>query len=106
MTHLQTDAMHATEDGVGDFSFITDLPSRIALQDAWQTIHIVDGAIEYVKNKPSAEPWAFTSNKEALCYMKSLKLYDQHSGCSIAWTMRTTENIVKRGWVEWKSSYI
>ncbi len=33
--------------------------------------------------------------------MNNLKLADQHSGCSIALTMRNIENIYKYGWKQW-----
>lgn len=90
---------------IGDFSFIKSDFQRIYIEDAWETIHRVDNAIEYIKNKDSSEPWIFTQNEMALTIYHSLKLKDGHSGCSIALVMRSMEYIIKNGWKSYYKRY-
>ena len=90
---------------LGDFSFIKSDFERMYIEDAWETIHRVDNAIQYIKNKKSNESWAFTQNEMALTIYNSLKLKDGHSGCSIALLMRSMEYIIKNGWKEFYNKY-
>jgi hypothetical protein len=93
---------------IGDFSFMnnSDHLSRIAFEDAWETINKMPGAIDFIRNKNPYIPWAFTSDHNCIKIINNLSLIDQHSGCSIAVTMRTMENIIKYGWDVFVVKYI
>jgi hypothetical protein len=84
----------------GDFSAFDPL-ERMGYEDAWETIHSMPGAIEYLKAKDKSMSWMKTTDPFAEKLMKQLKMYEHHSGCSIALTMRAMENIVKYGWESW-----
>ena len=81
---------------VGDFSFMTSMQREC--QDAWDTVNANPEFVEYVKSKSPQESWAYTSNPTAMKIMSSLKCKDQHSGASIACTMRAIEFIFRYGW--------
>jgi dGTP triphosphohydrolase len=85
----------------GDFSFIKDAMARQVYEDAWKTINKIPNAHEHIRTRPSSQSWMFSSNEQDLHIMKSLSMYEYHSGCSLALTMREMEAIVKYGWTEW-----
>lgn len=90
----------------GDFSFIINALIREAYIDAWETIHTDKRYLNYLRTKPVSTPWAFIQNPLAREIINSLKLADTHSGCSVAITMRSMEQIIKYGWQEWHRSAV
>ena len=90
----------------GDFSFISHKLTRACYEDAWTTIHKVNGAIEYLKNKNINKPWMFINDAEANNIMNELSMYHFHSGASLSLTMRQMETIVKYGWDTYVESEI
>jgi len=89
----------------GDFSFIEYDFIRNTYIDAWETVHSNPEYIEFIKNKPSDDPWMFNENKTADKIYKSLKYINSHTGASAALVMRAMEHIIKFGWNEWVQNY-
>lgn len=89
----------------GDFSFIKDGLEQLCYADAWKTVSANQEFIDFVKNKPSSEPWMFNTSPVALAITNKLEYKDWHSGASLALTLRQIEYIYKNGWEAWVKDY-
>lgn len=90
----------------GDFSFIDFKLERETLEDAWNTVINMKDGVDIMLNKDKDEPWAFTSNPNCKKIINNLKMLHEHSGCSLALTMRQIENIIKYGWDKFYIDYM
>ena len=85
---------------MGDFSFIKDEHSANMIADAYQAITNTEGGWEFLKewSPPNGEGFMFCSHSKLSEIDSKMKMHDQHSGSSYAWTMRNAEYIAKHGW--------
>lgn len=85
---------------MGDFSFIEDKYSAEMVADAYQAITNTEGGWEFLKewSPPEGEGFMFCSHPKLSEIDSRMKMHDQHSGSSYAWTMRNAEYIAKHGW--------
>lgn len=85
---------------MGDFSFIEDTHSRAMIQDAYSATTKTEGGWEFIKefSPPADKGFMWCSDPKLSEIDKNMKMHDQHSGSSYAWTMRNIEYIGKHGW--------
>ena len=105
LVNINIKMTHSITINDGDFSFIEYGFIRDIYEDAWNTVHSNQEFIDFIKNKPSDEPWMFNEHETADKIYKSLKYINTHSGASAALVMRAMEDIIKHGWNEWVHNY-
>jgi hypothetical protein len=68
---------------------------EVFIEDAEQAIRSDASSLNYVLNKDIKEPWAYNNRAHELGIFSRMKLFYEHSGCSIALCLRAAENRIK-----------
>ena len=91
---------------LGDFSFIKENDTRVIIEDAYNAVSNTEGGWEFIKTFVPKRGFMYADDPKLSEISHKMKMHDDHSGVSYAWTMRQIEYIAKNGWSNYVQVWI
>lgn len=92
----------------GDFSFINDRWFRDMIEDGYQAVTATEGGWDFFKEwtPPADKGYMWSTHPKMTEITRNMKLYEDHSGSTLAMTMKSMQKIARLGWNGYVEEYL